>query len=150
MPKVDGKAETPKMRQAVNKALSKGAQKGSTYVSASLKKALNTSIDSDWAWIGGTARDIVDTGTLKNSLEIVTKFGQTKVGFQINYKAPYASYVHYGAVIQPYGNKNAASVVLPARPWISAVLEGTHGQPKFDMLKPFDQGISEAWSAQFG
>lgn len=150
MPKVEGKAETPKMRQAVRTALSKGAQKGSTYVSASLKKALDDSIDSSWAWNNGLARDIVDTGRLKDSLKIVTKFSQTKVGFEVQYNTPYAAYVHYGSVIQPYGNKNAASVVLPARPWVEAVFEGSYGQPKFDMLAPFDRGVKDAWTAQFG
>ena len=61
MPKVDGKADTPKMKAAVNKALSKGAQKGATYVEKSLRTALDNSISSQWAWTNG-ARDIVDTG----------------------------------------------------------------------------------------
>ena len=149
MPKIEGKAETKKMQMAVNKAISKGAQKGATYVEKGLRAALNASIDSQWAWTNG-ARDIVDTGKLKGSLEIKTNFSQTKVGFQIAYNTPYAAFVHYGGMIKPYGNKNAADVVIPARPWVQAVFEGSHGQPQYDIGKPFDQGISEAWSAQFG
>ena len=135
MPKVEGKTDTPKMKAAVNKALSKGAQKGSTYVSQSLRSALDASITSFQA---------VDTGKLKNSLEIREKFSQTKVGFSIIYKTPYAAFVHYGGVIQPYGNRNAAAVTIPGRPWVEKALEG------FDIRTPFDQGIQEAWSAQFG
>lgn len=149
MPKVEGKADTKKMQQAVNKALSKGAQKGATYVERNLKVALDNSIGSQWGWIQGT-RDIVDTGRLMESLQIKAKFSQTKVGFEVIYKAPYAAFVHYGGLMKPYGNKNAADVLIPARPWVQAVFEGTHGQPKFDMEKPFNEGISEAWTAQFG
>lgn len=136
MPKVAGKTDTPKMRAAVNKALVKGAQKGGTYVSNSLRSALDASITSYGA---------IDTGRLKNSLEIREKFSQTKVGFSIIYKTPYAAFVHYGGVIQyPYGNRSAASVTIPGRPWVTKALE------TFDIRTPFDQGISEAWSAQFG
>ena len=71
MPKVAGKTDTPKMKAAVNKALSKGAQKGATYVSKGLRGALDASITSYGA---------IDTGKLKNSLEIREKFSQTKVG----------------------------------------------------------------------
>ena len=149
MPKIDGKADTPKMKAAVNKALSKGAQKGATYVEKSLRTALDNSISSQWAWTNG-ARDIVDTGKLKSSLKIITNFAQTKVSFQVQYNTPYAAFVHYGGMIKPYGNKNAADVLIPARPWVQAVFEGSHGQPKFDMRTPFDKGIGEAWSAQFG
>lgn len=135
MPKVEGKTDTPKMRAAVNKALSKGAQKGATYVQKDLKGVLDQSIDRFEA---------VDTGKLKNSLEIRAKFAQTKVGFSIIYKTPYAAFVHYGGVIQPYGNPNAASVTIPGRPWIEKGLED------YNIKTPFDRGISEAWSAQFG
>ena len=135
MPKVAGKTDTPKMKAAVNKALAKGAQKGGTYVSKSLRSALDASI---------TSYQAVDTGKLKNSLEIREKFSQTKVGFSIIYKTPYAAFVHYGGVVQPYGNPAAASVAIPGRPWVTKALEN------FDIRTPFDQGIQEAWSAQFG
>ena len=135
MPKVEGKIETAKMKAATNKALAKGAQRGATYVQQSLRGVLDASISSFGA---------VDTGALKNSLEIRPRFLQTKVGFTIIYKTPYAAFVHYGGVIQPYGNPNAASVTIPGRPWIDAALRG------YDIKTPFDRGISEAWSAQFG
>jgi len=136
MPKVEGKTDTAKMKAAVNKALSKGAQKGASYVSKDLRGALDASIASYGA---------IDTGRLKDSLEIREKFLQTKVGFSIIYKTPYAAFVHYGGVIQyPYGNRSAASVTIPGRPWVEKAVEG------FDLRTPFDRGIGEAWSAQFG
>ena len=135
MPKVQGKADTKKMQLAINKALSKGAQKGATYIQKSLGTALDASI---------TKFGAIDTGKLKSSLEIKAKFSQTKVGFSIIYKTPYAAFVHYGGVMRPYGNPNVALVTIPGRPWISAALEG------FDLKTPFDRGIGEAWKAQFG
>ena len=127
MPKVEGKAETKKMQLAVNKAITRGAQKGATYVEKSLREALDASISSQWAWNEGT-RDIIDTGKLKSSLEIKSVFNQTKVGFQVSYNTPYAAFVHYGGMIKPYGNPNAADVVIPARPWVQAVFEGSNVQ----------------------
>ena len=149
MPKVEGKAETKKMQMAVNKAITRGAQKGASYVEKSLREALDSSIGSSWSWTGG-ARDIIETGKLRDSLEIKTIFNQTKVGFQVSYNTPYAAFVHYGGMIKPYGNPNAADVLIPARPWVQAVFDGSNGQKKFDLQAPFDKGISEVWSAQFG
>ena len=166
MPKVEGKKDqSKKMQAAVRTALSKGAQKGATYVQESLKVALDNSIESSvWGPFspkfpyvskggnqrGSGERSNVDTGALRDSLSIKAKFSQTKVGFTITYKQPYAAFVHYGGAIQPYGNPNAATVMIPARPWVQAVFEGTHSQPKFDMKTPFDRGISEQWKVQFG
>ena len=135
MPKIEGKIETAKMKAAVNKAITKGAQKGATYVQKDLRNALDTSI---------TQVGAVDTGRLKNSLQIREKYSQTKVGFSIIYKTDYAAFVHYGGVMRPYGNPHAATVAIPGRPWIELAIKG------FDLRTPFDRGISEAWSAQFG
>ena len=127
MPKVEGKVDTKKMQMAINTALSKGVQKGATYVQRSLRTALDESI---------TRVGAVDTGKLKSSLEIRAKFSQTKVGFSIIYKTPYAAFVHYVGMIQfPYGNKSAASVIVPGRPWIEMAIKG------FDLKTPFDKGI---------
>ena len=165
MPKVEGKSNTPKMKAAVAKALSKGAQKGATYVEAGLKAALDKSIESPvWGPFspkmpyisaggnerGSGMRSNVDTGALKESLSIKASFAQTKVSFQITYRQPYAAFVHYGGVIKPYGNQSAADVIIPGRPWVQAIFEGSNSQPKFDIRTPFDKGIGEAWKAQFG
>ena len=156
------KDDTEKMKAAMRKALVKGTQKGSTYVNQALRAALNNAMESSvWGWSGkvtmrmngqtaGTPRDIVDTGRLKNSLKIKESFAQTKTTFSISYSAPYAALVHYGGVIQPYGNSRAATVILPGRPWVSATLNGTHGIERFNWSDAYSKGINEAWTAQFG
>lgn len=155
-PKVEMKGQdvTPKMRLATNKALTKGVQKGMTYVEAALRPALDASMASQWSWGVGKAglasRDIIDTGALKGSLKLKTTFLQTKTKLDIIYTQKYAAFVHYGGYIQPYGNPKASSMYIPGRPWVTAVLEGTHGQPKLDYAAPLNRGIQEAWKAQFG
>ena len=121
-PKIDTKDNTPKMKKAVNAAIAEGTIKASAYVQRDLKVALDAAMDySGWSWIGDT-RDIVDTGKLKKSLILVEKNLKTKTTIEIKYRSPYANMVHYGGYIQPYGNKNANSVLYPARPWVEAVL----------------------------
>lgn len=68
----------------------------------------------------GTPRNIIDSGDLKGSKSMSMQ------GFSAEWtwSVEYAAAVHDGARIQPWGNKNAASVELPARPWTNAVLEG--------------------------
>ena len=149
MPKVEVKDNSPAMKKRVSKALSKGTQKASAYVEKNLKAALDKAMTSMWTWTEGS-RDIIDTGRLKNSLKLTAVFNQTKVSWQIQYRTPYAAFVHYGGVIKPYGNKNARDVLIPARPWVQAVMEGSYGQPKFDIKTPFDEGMAEAFATEFG
>ena len=149
MPKVEVKDNSPAMKKRVSKALSKGTQKASAYVEKNLKIALDKAMASMWTWTEGS-RDIIDTGKLKNSLKLTTVFNQTKVNWQIQYRTPYAAFVHYGGVIKPYGNKNARDVLIPARPWVQAVMEGSYGQEKFDIKTPFDEGMAEAFATEFG
>ncbi len=149
MPKVEVKDNSPAMKKRVSKALSKGTQKGSAYVEKNLKIALDKAMTSMWTWTEGS-RDIIDTGKLKNSLKLTAVFNQTKVSWQIQYRTPYAAFVHYGGVIKPYGNKNARDVLIPARPWVQAVMEGSHGQEKFDIKTPLDEGMAEAFATEFG
>ena len=149
MPKVEVKDNSPAMKKRVSKALSKGTQKASAYVEKNLKIALDKAMTSMWTWTEGS-RDIVDTGKLKNSLKLTAVFNQTKVSWQIQYRTPYAAFVHYGGVIKPYGNKNARDVLIPARPWVQAIMEGSYGQEKFDIKTPFDEGMAEAFATEFG
>ena len=95
-------------------------------------------------------RYIIDTVKLTSSLKLTAVFVHTKVSFQIQYRTPYAAFVHYGGVIKPYGNKNARDVLIPARPWVQAIVEGSYGQEKFDLKTPFDLGMSEAFAEAFG
>ena len=64
MPKIEGKADTKKMQLAVNKAITRGARMGATYVEKGLREALDKSISSQWSRTDGS-RDIIDTGRLK-------------------------------------------------------------------------------------
>lgn len=95
--------------------------------------------------VGVGNRDIIDTGNLHDSLKISTKFMVTKAQMQISYTAPYARLVHEGGVIQPWGNPNASSVILPARPWISSVLTGNGPVDKYDYTAVYQEEIAEAW-----
>lgn len=151
---MEGRKVTEKVRSAITSAVSKGVIKGLTYVEKGLRPALNSSMDSQWKWgvgkAGAPSRDIVDTGALKSSLQMKTIHSKTQTRLEIIYDKPYAKPVYFGACIRPYGNQNAAIVCLPSRPWIMAVLEGTHGQPKFDYETPINQAIQEAWKAEIG
>jgi len=149
MPKVETKTNSKQFQKVATRTFSEGVKKGATYVPKSLRRALDASMDSSWPWIEGQ-RDIVDTGALKRSLSIETEARSATIQFKGSYNQPYAAITHYGGVIRPYGNPNAATVMLPARPWIKAVFEGTNGQAKFNISAPFQQGVNEAWSAQFG
>ena len=92
-------------------------------------------------------RDLIDTGRLADSLRLKTDFLQTKTNINISYTAPYARLVYYGGVIQPYGNPNAASVVLPARPWIDPVFGGGFmgGVPLLNIDMIYREAIGEEW-----
>ena len=160
-PKIDTKNNSPKMKRAVNAAIVQGTIKASAYVQRDLKIALDNAVTSSvWSWprstfrqngqIAGGVRDIVDTGKLKNSLVIKEKNLQSKTTLTIQYKAKYAAFVHYGGAIQPYGNRNAATVLIPARPWVEATLKGGNGIEKFNMSKPMNAGFNEVWSKRFG
>tara|TARA_B100001173_G_scaffold308276_1_gene318251 strand:- start:1658 stop:2182 length:525 start_codon:yes stop_codon:yes gene_type:complete len=160
-PKIEMKDNTPKMKRAMRSAIVSGTVKATAYVQRDLKLALDKTMDSSiWNWNGmtlrengqtvNTPRNIVDTGSLKKSLTIAEKYLKTKTILQIKYKSPYAALVHYGGVVQPYGNRNANSVLIPARPWIDATLRGHSGVTKFNMSKPMNQGFNEVWSKKFG
>lgn len=93
-----------------------------------LKEALDSAMESSvWDWDGDT-RDIVDTGELKNSLNI---FIDNNNNLHIVYDKDYAAIVHYGGYFNAFGNKNA-SQYYPGRPWVKSVIEGGGPVPQFD------------------
>jgi len=160
-PKIDMKDNTAKMKKAMNSAIVEGTIKASAYVQRDLRVALDKAVSSDtWAWPGttirgngstaGTARNIIDSGRLKKSLVISEKHLKTKTVLQIKYNTPYAALVHYGGVVLPYGNKNANTVIVPARPWVQSTLTGGNGMQKFDMSGPMNAGFNEVWTRRFG
>ena len=86
----------------------------------------------NWGWRDGT-RDIVDTGDLLDSQSVMVS-GSTMT---ISYNSPYAAITHYGGYIYPYGNTSAQRVYLPARPWITATIQGGGPVPQFDFYQAY-------------
>lgn len=84
-----------------------------------LKTALDNAMESN-VWGGSDDSDIVDTGNLRDSLQIEV----TSDGVIIDYTAEYAALIHYGGYILPYGNSSATRVYLEGRPWVESVLFG--------------------------
>lgn len=97
--------------------------------------------------VGPGSRDLIDTGALHDSLKIKTSFLSTKTVISVSYTSPYAGIVHYGGVIQPWGNPNAASVILPARPWVQSVLGGGGPVPQYNVNQVFQDNITAAFNS---
>lgn len=93
----------------------------------------------------GGMRDLIDTGRLHDSLKIKTNFLTTKTQTVIEYTAPYAALVHYGGAIVPYGNPNAATVILPARPWITSLLTGEGPIAQYNINAIYEQAIRDSF-----
>lgn len=92
----------------------------------------------------GSPRNIIDTANLRQ-----TGSYQMTGPYQATFKwsADYATAVHEGAMIYPWGNRNANRVMLPARPWTRAVL----GQENVAGIKTYNLGdrLQNVWLAQF-
>lgn len=121
----------------IREAFSRAINRASTRIVTDLKIALDNAIRSGvWPTLSGAA-DIYDTGELLESGRVTL----TENGISIVYDAPYAALVHYGGYIIPYGNRSAAKVYLPARPWVDAVLNGG-AVPAFDFAKYYQEEIT--------
>lgn len=83
-------------------------------------------------YLVSSPRNIVDKGILKasNSLTI------TGTLCTFRWAVGYATAVHDGARIYPFGDRTKQQVLLPARPWTSAVL----GRLIIPGIEPFDYG----------
>lgn len=79
----------------------------------------------------GSPRNIVDTGLLRASG--VALFPSARSA-RFAWSANYASYVHFGAWVYPWGDTSRERVYTPPRPWTTAVL-GTTPVPG---IKPYD------------
>lgn len=111
-------------------------------IAVELKAALDAAMSSpSWPTLTGAA-DIIDTGDLRESGEVLV----TNKGIQVAYSSPYALLVHYGGYILPYGNTYAEKVYLPARPWLESVLLGGGPVPKFDLESIYREEINRAFS----
>lgn len=132
------------------------ARRASQIVMGELFAAFQQSFTAPvWQWTdtitprggGGTAgspRNIIDTGNLRQtgSWQMIGPY-QGKFTWSANY----ATAVHEGAFIFPWGNRNAQRVQLPPRPWTRAVL----GQEQVGGIKPYDMGerLTKVWLAKF-
>lgn len=141
-------------------AILKGMREGARVVATELKQQLDANMQSTtWDWpfetrrVNGTTvaspRNIVDTGRLRDSGKVLYAQYPMNTSFSINYSAPYANLVHYGGAIQPYGNRNAPTVMLPGRPWVTATMKGGHGFQKYDLKKPYGAALMAAWPFGF-
>lgn len=73
----------------------------------------------------GSPRDIIDSGSLKNSLAITTE-GEYSVRYK--YKVDYSGLVHQGFV----GKSEGSGINYPARPWVTAAHEENNLQEIFN------------------
>lgn len=149
MPKVKTDITETMKKLAVTEVLNKGVREGSEVVQKKLKTSLNKSMMSLWPYRDET-RDIIDTGKLKRSLAISKQVSGSRAVFNITYNRPYAGLIYYGGYITPYGNKNAADVFIPGRPWVQAIMEGSYGQEKIDIEGSMRRAINKAWRRRFG
>lgn len=106
------------------------------YIREALESALNDAMQSS-IWDGGT--DIIDTGELMNSLTVSIQ-GDT---LTMDYTAEYASFVHYGGYLAPYGNKSIDKVYIPGRPWVDAVVQGYGGFQPIDFAELYGRAFRE-------
>ncbi len=135
-------------RLAAAKALISGVQSGAQQIESALPSLLDKALDSTvWSWprptirengtIAGGTRSITDTGRLKASGRVKVKFLQTKTLFTIAYSAPYATLVHEGGYVLPYGDATRNPTYIPGRPWISAVLSGNNSSVEYLDIESF-------------
>lgn len=97
-------------------------EKGVKAVKEAISKDLDEMMAASWGWTGG-ARDIIDTGALKESKKVAVSGDD----ILISYGAAYAQLIHYGGYVLPYGNPSAQKVYIPGRPWVGAVLGVENG-----------------------
>lgn len=92
----------------------------------------------------GSPRNLIDTGNLRQ-----TGTYQMTGPYQATFRwsAQYATAVHEGAYIYPWGNRDAERVLLPPRPWTRAVL----GQEDVSGVRVYNLGerLQDVWMAQF-
>lgn len=116
-------------------------------VAVDLKAALDASMESpSWDW-KGESRDIIDTGALKNSGTVTYNSSIDQI--EIKYDEEYAAIVHYGGFVTS-GYNLSTRIAYPARPWISAVLEGGYGVPRFNIEKVYSEYFLDILVAEIG
>jgi len=121
-------ADLDRLKEQFPKIVSKASQKTIKLVAVELEAALDRAMMAKaWQWDYGDG-DIIDTGELKDSLRLVV---DSAGDIYVFYNAEHAAIVHYGGYIHPYGNPRV-QIYMPARPWITSVLNGGGPVDKFD------------------
>jgi hypothetical protein len=129
------------------------ARRASEIVMGELFAAFQQSFTAkSWAWprqtqrtvgVVGSPRNLIDTGNLRQtgSFRMTGPYQAT-----FKWSADYATAVHEGAWIYPWGNRDAERVYLPPRPWTRAVL----GQENVSGIRTYDVGdrLKNVWLAQ--
>ena len=117
--------------ERVSGDLREGIVRAMPFVARDLSAALNAAMRSNvWSWPSGGSRDIFDTGKLAASGKVTAQ----GTGVSVSYSAPYASIVHDGGYIFPYGNKKARPIYLPGRPWVASTIYGGGPVPQFNFM----------------
>jgi hypothetical protein len=137
----------------LTKLAEQAAQRATEIVMGELFGAFQQSFTAQaWTWpretkrtvgTAGSPRNIIDTGSLRQS-GYYKMTGPYQATF--TWSANYATAVHEGALIFPWGNRDASRVQLPARPWTRAVLgqESVSGIVKYDVA----DRLKNVWLAQ--
>jgi len=116
------------------KASRKAHSETMALLAVDIKEALDAAMDADvWDWISDT-RDIIDTGALKASGKV--EYIPASETLSISYDEDYAAIVHFGGVITSGWNPDV-QIIYPARPWVTAVIEGGYAVPKFEFEKRY-------------
>ena len=162
--KIGTRVKGVKLNPSFNAKINLAAEKSAALVFPELNSAFMAAMGAEvWQWprqtmrsgsytksgkktpgiIVGSPRNIVDLGTLRASGYYAIS------GTLCTFKWPvvYATAVHYGAKIHPWGNKALPKVTLPARPWTSAVI-GTIAIPGIEPYpygKMFKLGLISAY-----
>lgn len=116
------------------KAFKKSHAKTMELLAEDLKAALDAAMESDtWEWTNDT-RDIIDTGALKNSGSV--RYVPATETLAISYGEEYAAIVHFGGYVTS-GYNPSIQIFYPARPWVTAVIEGGYSVDKFEFEKRY-------------
>ena len=131
------------------------AEQATKAVMAELYGAFQQSFTAKaWAWprqsersngsMVGSPRNLIDTANLRQSgsWQMIGPYTA-----RFTWSANYATAVHEGAMIYPWGNRKAQRVQLPPRPWTRAVL----GQENVSAVEPYDinQRLKDVWLVKF-
>jgi len=102
------------------------------FVAEELEIALGVAMETNaWSWDYGDG-DIVDTGALRDSVNVAV-IGDS---IRVSYGEEYAAIVYYGGYIHPYGNPRV-QIYMPPRPWVNAVLNGGGPVPQFNVAEVY-------------